>query len=159
MRAERPIISHPERQSMAQRFTSGTLTIIAWAIWIYLWLPVLTAGAWIMGVHLTYAQLLKGPTLNTLLFIVLMALLCSIVVAGWASYNYMRFGKRSRRMGSEPIRHEIIGKAFGVTDPETLSSLLQERRINLYFDNAGALTSVEVLQEEPTELAEVESPV
>jgi biofilm PGA synthesis protein PgaD len=145
MRAEAPVISRPENQSKTQRFTSGTLTIIGWGIWIYLWLPVLTALAWIVGIRLTYAQLTHGPGLDTILFLIMIAILCSIVVAGWASYNYMRFGKRSRRMGAEAIGHATIAKTFGVTDPATLSRLLQERRMNLYFDNAGNLTRVEAL--------------
>lgn len=146
MRAEGPIISHPEWQSKSQRLTSGTLTIIAWAIWIYLWLPIMTACLWIAGIHLTFVQFLRRPTLNSLLFIGLMVLLCSLVVAGWASYNYMRFARKSRRLKAETIHYEAIGKAFGVHDSETLCVLLQERRMNLHFDNVGALIRVEVLE-------------
>lgn len=145
MRAEGPIISHPEWQSKTQRLTSGTLTIIAWAIWIYLWLPIMTACLWIAGIHLTFVQLLRRPTLNSLLFVSLIVLLCSIVVAAWASYNYIRFARKSRRLKAETIHYEAIGEAFAVHDSETLCSLLQERRMNLYFDNVGALIRVEVL--------------
>jgi poly-beta-1,6-N-acetyl-D-glucosamine biosynthesis protein PgaD len=146
MRAEGPIISHPEWQSKTQRLTSGTLTIVAWAIWIYFWLPIMTACLWIAGIHVTFFQLFRRPTLNSLLFIGLMVLLCSVVVASWASYNHMRFARKSRRLKAETIHYEAIGEAFQVRDPETLFSLLQERRMNLYFDNAGTLIQVEVLE-------------
>lgn len=145
MRAEVPIISRPEWQSRTQRFTSGTLTIIAWAIWIYLWLPIITACLWIAGIHLTYVQLLQGPSLSSLLFMAIVALLCSIVVASWACYNYVRFARNSRRLNAETICHDAIGKAFAVSDPATLSSILQERRMNFYFDYAGTLIRVEAL--------------
>jgi biofilm PGA synthesis protein PgaD len=153
MRAERPIISRPEAQSIIQRLTSGTLTILAWAVWIYLCFPLITVGAWLLGVHFTYGQLTAGPPINTVLFVILIAFLCSIIVASWASYNYIRFGKRSRRMSQKPISHSAIGKAFGVHDPETLSLLSQERRMNLYFDQTGLLIRVEALGVPVVEMA------
>jgi biofilm PGA synthesis protein PgaD len=155
MRAEVPIISRPEWQSKTQRFTSGTLTIIAWAIWIYLWLPIITACLWIAGIHLTYVELFRGPSLSSLLFMGLMALLCSIVVTGWASYNYVRFARRSRRLHAETICHQAIGKVFAVSDPAVLSSILHERRMNFYFDDAGILIHVETLEAGTTKTHEV----
>jgi biofilm PGA synthesis protein PgaD len=145
MHAEALIISRPEWQSKTQRLTSGTLTIIAWATWIYLCLPIITACLWIAGIHFTCVEFLHGPSLISLLFIGLIALLCSLLVASWSSYNYLRFARRSRRTQAETISHEEIGKVFAVSDPVVLSSILRERRMNFYFDDVGTLIRVEGL--------------
>jgi biofilm PGA synthesis protein PgaD len=146
MRAERPIISHPERQSLSQRFTTGTLTSIAWALWLYLWLPALSALLWIIGIHLTYLYIVRAPNESSLVLIFLIILGCSVIVSSWSSYNYIRFVGRTRRRGAAPVSHEAVGRLFGVSDPAMLSLLLTERRISLHFDEGGVLVRAEALE-------------
>ena len=150
--AERPIIYHPEWQSTTQRLTSGTLTVIAWTIWMYLWIPFISAVLWVVGIHLVYTQLIQSLSMRSVWFIMLIALMCSIIVASWASYNYMRFAQKTRRRRVEVVPHEIIGKAFGVSDAATLCLLLQERRIELCFDEDGVLVVAEPLGAQSDEI-------
>lgn len=157
MRAERPIVSHPERQSLAQQFTSGTIASIAWAIWLSLWLPTLSAIFWMIGLHVTYKSIIRAPNKGSLLIILLLVLMCNTIVSCWASYNYIRFFGKSRRRGSGAVSHEAVGRFFGVTDPETLALLLRERRINLYFGDAGSLDRAEAFLTEDNEKPLVES--
>ena len=151
MRAERPIVSSPERQSLAQRLTSGSIASIAWAIWVSLWLPVLSAIFWMIGLHITYKSIIRAPNKSSLLIILLLVLMCNFIVSSWASYNYLRFFGKSRRRGSGVVSHEAIGKFFGLTDPATLTLLLRERRINLYFSDAAGLVRAEVFVTEDNE--------
>ena len=142
MRAERPIISHPERQVWTQQLTSITLTLGAWAMWGYLWLPALAVILWIFGIHLDSIYKVRVPDLSTLLLMILIVLACDAIVRNWAGYNRRRFAGKSRRLGSNAIPHPDVGKAFGVNDAATLSLLLQERRLSMYFDDAGTLIRV-----------------
>jgi biofilm PGA synthesis protein PgaD len=151
MRAERPIVSHPERQSLAQAFTSGSIASIAWALWIFLWLPALSAMFWMLGLHITYTSIVRAPNQSSLLILLLLVLMCNIVVSSWASYNYIRFVGKSRRRGSGAVTHEEVGKFFGVTDPETLSLFLRERRLNLCFGDAAVLVRAEAFVDEENE--------
>jgi poly-beta-1,6-N-acetyl-D-glucosamine biosynthesis protein PgaD len=147
MRAERPIISHPERQSPIQHFASVTITIVAWSLWGYLWLPALSVVTAVFGLPITYIYVARSSDEISLLLIFVIMLVCNIAVSSWSSYNYIRFARNSRRRSRDTITHEEVGSHFGIKDPATLSLLLQERRLNLHFDRAGALVHAEPLGE------------
>ena len=151
MRAERPILSYPDRQTLAQRITSGSIASIALGLWTLLWLPVISALLWMLGVHITYRSILRAPNKSSLLIVLSLVFMCNMIVSSWASYNYIRFYGKTRRRGSGVISHEAVGTFFGVNDPETLTLLLTERRINLYFDNAAGLSHAEAFVNEDSD--------
>jgi biofilm PGA synthesis protein PgaD len=157
MRAERPVISHPERQSWKQRLTSRTLGGIAWAIWLFLWMPVISTILWIVGTRITYINIIRAPDERSLLLIFLIMFICNTIVSGWSSYNYIRFAKKKRRRGADTVSHEEVGKLFGVTDPATLSLLLQGRSLSLHFNEAGVLSRVDAAGAEDSHKALAES--
>jgi poly-beta-1,6-N-acetyl-D-glucosamine biosynthesis protein PgaD len=157
MRAERPIVSHPERQSLTQHLTSGTLATIAWAVWLFLWLPTLSAIFWMIGLGVTYKSIVRAPNKSSLLFLLLLVLACNLVSSSWASYNYIRFFGKLRRRGSSAVSHETVGRYFGVTDTATLTLILRERRLNLYFNDAGGLVRAEAVETKDNEEALAES--
>jgi poly-beta-1,6-N-acetyl-D-glucosamine biosynthesis protein PgaD len=157
MRAERPIISRPERQSWQQRLTSRTLSGMAWGIWLILWMPVVSTLLWILGARVTYIHIIRAPDERSLLLIFLIMFLCNTVVSGWASYNYIRFAKKKRRRGADVVSHEKVGELFGVTDPETLSLLLHSRILGLHFTDAGVLARVDAVEIEENQKAPAES--
>ncbi|MFZ0747485.1 MAG: poly-beta-1,6-N-acetyl-D-glucosamine biosynthesis protein PgaD [Terracidiphilus sp.] len=159
MRAERPILSHPERQSPAQRLTSRALAGVAWATWLYLWLPVLSAILWILGLRTAYIYIVRAPNETSLLLIFAIMLICNVIVSSWSSYNYLRFVGNTMRRGTDVVPHERVGKAFGITDPATLSLLLHERRLNLHFNEVGVLVRVDALTDEDSERVVSESPL
>jgi biofilm PGA synthesis protein PgaD len=151
MRAARPIISHPERQTRAQRFTTRSLKAVILLIWLYVWIPVLSTILWVMGIHLTYIYIVRAPSQTSWLLILVIMMSCNVIVSSWSIYNWLRFVGKKRRRGAALVSHEEVGKVFGVTDLATLSLLLHERRLNLYFDNAGVLVRVEALGDEEKE--------
>jgi biofilm PGA synthesis protein PgaD len=157
MRAERPIVSHPERQSLTQRLTSGTLASIGWAAWLCLWLPTLSAIFWMVGLGVAYKSIIRAPKQSSLLFLLLLVLVCNLALSSWASYNYIRFLGKSRRRGSGAVPHDTVGRYFGVTDPATLTLILRERRLNLYFDDDGGLVRAEAVETKDNEKALAES--
>jgi len=159
MRAERPIIANPEKQSWEQRITSRTLSGIGWGIWLMLWMPVLTTLLWIFGTRVTYIYIIRAPDETSLLLIFLIMFICNMIVSSWTSYNYIRFARKTRRRGRESITHEKVGETFGVTDPETLSLLLHARILALNFDEAGVLVGVDGVEIEggTTTISEADS--
>lgn len=153
MRAERPIIARPEKQSPEQRITSMTLGGIAWAIWLILWMPVFTTLLWVFGTRVTYIYIIRAPDETSLLLIFFIMFVCNMIVSSWTSYNYIRFARKKRRRGRDPVSHEQVGKAFGITDPETLSLLLHSRVLSLNFDEASALVGVDAVEMESAKTA------
>jgi biofilm PGA synthesis protein PgaD len=157
MRAERPIISQPERQTWKQRLTSDTLTGIAWAIWLYLWLPALSAILWILGIRLTYIHIVRAADKGSLLAIFVIAALCNVIVTIWSKYNYTRFVGKMRRCGAETVSHEVVAKSFGQTHPETLLLILQERCLTIHFDDAGVPIRFDAVETEDSEMTLTEA--
>lgn len=143
MRAESPIISRPEKASRVQQATSLAITFFAWSLWAYIWLPTLSVISAVFGMPLNHILVVRKPDEMSLLLIFLVMLACNLTVSTWSSYNYLRFAKRSRRQRPISVPHAEIGKSFGVTDPSTLSLLLQGRSLKLYFDDAGVLIKVD----------------
>ncbi|MGB6134358.1 MAG: poly-beta-1,6-N-acetyl-D-glucosamine biosynthesis protein PgaD [Acidobacteriaceae bacterium] len=157
MRAERPIIVRPDKQSWEQRITSRTLSGIAWGVWLMLWMPVLTAVLWIFGTRVTYIYIIRAPDETSLLLIFLIMFICNMIVSGWSSYNYIRFARKTRRHATVPVSHEKVGELFGVTDPETLSLLLYSRILGLNFNEAGVLVRVDAEEVEDSITTTVEA--
>jgi biofilm PGA synthesis protein PgaD len=157
MRAERPIVASPEKQSLTQHLTSGTLGGVAWAIWIHLWMPIVSVLLWLAGLRVTYVYVVQAPNKSSLLLILVLVLVCNIIVSSWASYNYLRFVGKTRRRGSSVVSHEEVGQSFGVTDSATLSLLLNERSLHLHFDATGRLIDVVPAKTESGLKAPVES--
>jgi poly-beta-1,6-N-acetyl-D-glucosamine biosynthesis protein PgaD len=145
MRAERPIISNPEKQSRTQKIVSIVITALAWALWGYLWLPALAVISSVFGFRVDYLFVVRKPDESSLILIFLIMLVCNTIVSSWSSYNYIRFAKSSRRRRPKFVTHQEVCKTFGSNDPDTQSQLLRERRLALHFDDAGALVTVEVL--------------
>jgi len=143
MRAEAPIISRPEKQSRLQKLVSLVITILAWLLWAYLWLPTLSVISAVFGMPINQILVVRRPDETSLLLIFLIMLVCNVAVSAWSSYNYVRFAKRSRRRRPNSAPHEEVGKFFGVSDPATLLLLSQGRRLSLYFDDAGRLVKVD----------------
>jgi poly-beta-1,6-N-acetyl-D-glucosamine biosynthesis protein PgaD len=157
MRAERPIIARPEKQSWQQRITSRTLSGMAWGIWLILWMPVISTFLWVFGARVTYVHIIRAPDETSLLLIFLIMFLCNMVVSSWSSYNYIRFAKKARRRGAAVVSHEKVGAIFGVTDPETLSLLLHGRILGLNFNESGVLIRVDPVEVDEAPATEAES--
>jgi poly-beta-1,6-N-acetyl-D-glucosamine biosynthesis protein PgaD len=134
------IIEKPENQRPLQRATFAFITIVAWTLWISLWMPVLTAIAWLLGVQNTYKQLgLVHPlhAVDDLKLVVMVALVSSLSIGTWSQYNRMRFpANRSaaptarwilrtwrRRWRLRSIRQSNCGQGAGrsFTSPTTVT--------------------------------------
>jgi poly-beta-1,6-N-acetyl-D-glucosamine biosynthesis protein PgaD len=143
MRAERPIIVPPKRQSWRDGLGTRTIGSLAWGIWLVLWMPVLSSVLWVFGTRTTYIYIVRAPDETSLLLIFVVMFICNFVVSSWSGYNYIRFSKNKKRRGCEPIPYEKVGALFGITDPKTLSMLLNSRVLGLQFNESGALIQVD----------------
>jgi biofilm PGA synthesis protein PgaD len=138
------IISHPERQSDTQHALFGALTVSIWALWIYLWLPLITGILWIVGIRWAYIQVFKGGRGISLWVIVWILGAVIIAVAYWSSYNNIRYAGRTQRRHAKAVSKTMMGQKFGVAG-DALYTLMHERRLNLYFNDREELIRVDAL--------------
>lgn len=109
----------PRQQSRASRTFFGVITLLAWAIYIYLWLPLTTLALWLLGVRSAYLEVfllhepLKPPAMLTQL--PLLALACAVVLIVWAEYNRRRFQGKERRFAQADVRLSEMSEAMHTT--------------------------------------------
>ncbi|MCC5862206.1 MAG: poly-beta-1,6-N-acetyl-D-glucosamine biosynthesis protein PgaD [Gammaproteobacteria bacterium] len=130
------ILYRPDLQPVGQRTLYSLLTVLAWVVWLYLFLPLISLAAWWFGVDL-FSRYLLGPEdrshLLTLLGYAGVVVLSAVVIVAWSAYNLARFGGLDRRRPVPPVRDEELLQRFAV-DEATLTALREQRRLVLQFD-------------------------
>ena len=123
MKAETIIIQRPERQSSAQKAAFATITVFAWLFWAFLWLPLLTLGAWAFGLRNAWLQLHvlnpigDGDDINIIL---LVAVMCAAIFSSWSGYNHARFAGKQKRRGNKPVDVAETAEAIGATTVDAM---------------------------------------
>lgn len=150
------IIERPELQTAVQKYGWGSLTLLFWVVYVYLWVPLLSVIAWGLGFHFFYEHMIVLEGYRGLLrvlgvYAVVIAAL-SVVFLGWARINYLRFrGVERRRMPALASAADLAG-FFGV-EAGDIPAWQQARRLTVHFDADGHIAAVEA----PLPAAEAEA--
>ncbi|WP_233843105.1 poly-beta-1,6-N-acetyl-D-glucosamine biosynthesis protein PgaD [Dyella sp. 2HG41-7] len=135
------VINRPERQPTLHRTFFAIITIVAWTMWVSLWLPVLTLIAWLLGLGDMYKQLgLIHPlhAANNLSMIVTVAVICALSIGSWSQYNRIRFSGKQRRRGNRTLDIAEMAPALA-TSVETARHLRAKRRSVIHFAQDGQM--------------------
>ena len=89
----------------SRRRTRDTmLTLLMWGIYIYLWIPLITLGAWLVGFERFYeVVVLYGGyemVLDMLDWYVMVIVGIAMIIVSWSGINYRRFRNKERRRGA-----------------------------------------------------------
>lgn len=140
------IFDRPELQARRHRWVYSTLTLIAWVIWMYLWLPVITLVAWYFGVR-TFLREVVIPDPGTVLAIGLIYLLVvailGVILIGWSRYNLGRFGGKDRRKEPRDVSDAEVAEHFGIEEG-TLGELRSGRAVTLSHSSEGSVEGIMV---------------
>ena len=140
------VIDRPSLQTTRQRIIYGSVTLVFWALWIYLWLPIVALLGWGLGFHLAYEEMvvkhgfdaLKGM-LST--YGVVVAYLGGSLLV-WAYYNFLRFHGIERRLRRIPITSADQSRYYDI-EPTVLSGWTAARRLVVHHDTAGRIISAD----------------
>jgi biofilm PGA synthesis protein PgaD len=145
-----PLIERSDLQTPRQRTLYGALTLVFWAFWFYLWLPVLALLAWALGVEQAYKYMIVlggyRDVLDLLGFYSLIVLLLGGGLVVWALYNIIRFRGVERRVVALPVTPAEIGRDFG-QNPALVARWQSEQRLYVMHDENGRIARVEALIE------------
>lgn len=136
------IICRPNLQHPVQRLASRMLATLAWSLWLYLWMPLVTLAGWALGLSAFHdTMVVQGglQDLATFLYRIgpITAMLCAALVL-WAVYNVMRFRGRERRRHRLPASVTQIAGGAGLR-PADLLVAQRARRLYALHDEAGRL--------------------
>jgi len=138
------IIYRPDLQPPGRRAMFSVITLLAWVIWLYLFLPLLSLGAWWFGIATFREQMLvpgRGEYLLTLTGYAIVVAVTALVIIGWSRYNQLRFGGPDRRQPLPPISDETVARRFGL-DVEGLRRAREVQVMEIDFEPDGRLKDV-----------------
>ncbi|WP_333679799.1 poly-beta-1,6-N-acetyl-D-glucosamine biosynthesis protein PgaD [Dyella sp.] len=135
------IINRPHRQQPLQRGLFAIVTIVAWTLWISLWLPVITFFAWLFGLGDAYKQLgLMHPlhAANDLSMVLSIAAVCALSMGSWSQYNRFRFAGKQRRRGNRALDIAEMAPALSAS-VDTAKQLRARQRAVIRFGQNGEM--------------------
>jgi biofilm PGA synthesis protein PgaD len=141
------IIDRPNWQTTRQRLVFGSMTAIFWALWIYLWLPLLALIGWALGFKIAYYQMVvKDGYLGLfhLLGLYATVILClggALLI--WAYYNYFRFRGVERRKERPPVLIRDLSERYLIA-PEVLDVWTHSRRLVMHHSADGQVTGADL---------------
>lgn len=144
-----PIIDHNPQAPARKRLGRGFLTAVAWLVYAYLWTPLITALGWLLGVRWAHKQLAGTKPLEdpfVVLSLPVIALVCGLLMVGWAEYNRRKFMHADRRRRRHEVDPREVAKAFGVSD-QTAHRLRTQRISHVALDEDAYPQEIQARQE------------
>jgi biofilm PGA synthesis protein PgaD len=145
------IINRPDLLSRRKRAMFSGITLIAWVVWFYLFLPLISAVAWWAGAEL-FASYMLDPDertyLMTLLFYVIGIATAGLVIFSWSRYNQLRFQGHDRRAPMPAVTDAMIQARFRV-DAESLHQIHNSQIMRLHLDDDGLITAINTTRARP----------
>jgi biofilm PGA synthesis protein PgaD len=127
---EHPYIYTPRNgAAVASRTMHGVLTFLAWLVYAYLWLPLLTVIAWFLGIRTAYVEVyLRNNHVDNQIFLVIgvLALVATGLLVGWAEWNRHKFGGQDRR--AAPRHVDMSDVADSLFAPQDVSNRLSRAK-------------------------------
>lgn len=131
-----------DRQHQAR---DTVLTLIMWGIYIYLWIPLITFGAWLVGFERFYEIMIVYGGLDVVMDLLdwyaLVIFMIAICVVSWSGINYRRFHNRDRRYAAAATRAGEISEFFNVSETE-VDRARTSRRLLIELDELGCISAM-----------------
>jgi len=132
------IINRPDLKSRTLLFGEKIVTTIFWVFWFYLWLPLISLIAWLLGFNIFYTQMLKLGGIDEFLAQIDIFTTGILVVSGglalWSLYNLKRYGAYRRRSKILATDMERLRTTFSITVGE-LNRIQQAKILSFFFDD------------------------
>lgn len=131
------IIERPELQSPARRTLYSVVTALAWSLWLYLWLPLVSLLAWLAGIRLMVLEVflpVGGQDWMELIRLLGFVVLAVLAIVVWSQYNLRRYGQRNRRKRIPNVEAETLASYYEIS-PAQLEKLRSKRLLTLDYSS------------------------
>lgn len=140
-----PAIQSPELLTARQRRREAALTGLMWMLYVYLWTPLLSMLAWLVGFDFAYEVMVRAGGMHALKQVVwwYAAAIFSIllITAAWSVSNRLRFRNRNRRQIVGRLEDQALMEWFGVNQ-EQLTLMRGQTRVEIEFDAQGVIGTI-----------------
>ncbi|NVK21725.1 MAG: poly-beta-1,6-N-acetyl-D-glucosamine biosynthesis protein PgaD [Kangiellaceae bacterium] len=128
------IIDKPESLKAHHKVTAVSMSVIFWFVTFYLWQPLISLIAWLMGFNLFHYHMItlegfKG-FYELLLYYVLIIFVLGFLFLLWAKVNQWRFRGKDKRKVSPPVSQADVANYFKVP-AQSYQQWLSEKKITL----------------------------
>ena len=139
-------IDAPHLLSERRRFGDAIATGLMWILYSYLWAPLISLVAWLLGFEFAYDVMVRAGGVEALkdalwwYGIVLASIF--VVVAVWSAINRRRFAERNRRQSGQYVSDIEISEYFALQQG-ALQKIRSSRIMSLSFDAEGCIEQVD----------------
>ena len=156
------IIERPELQTPQQRYIFSLLTLAFWGIWFYLWLPLLSLFAWLLGFEFFYESMIRQNGFESLLALVgwygLVVGASALMLVLWSAYNLTRFQGKNKRTTNISVTSEQMAGFFQIEE-SAVQLCQQEKRVAFEFDQDGSIRSINDLPQHDAGQAQADAQI
>jgi len=135
-------IDAPELLTGAQRARDTFVTALMWLVYFYLWVPLLSLLAWLLGFEIAYDVMIRSGGARDLGGVLIVYLVIIVVifcgVTTWSLTNRYRFGHLHRRRPTPGVSDAEMAGYFGVS-ADSLGTLRSARRVEGTLDDEGRI--------------------
>jgi biofilm PGA synthesis protein PgaD len=127
------ILNMPDLVSRHTKIGSSIFTVLFWAIFVYLWMPVITVVAWMAGVYHSYGEMAYTRDMKDLSHL---AFVYAIIVAAlggsllmWALQEYLRFRNVNRRREPVAVNNREIAEYVKLAESDIITGQSTRRLV------------------------------
>jgi biofilm PGA synthesis protein PgaD len=124
----------------------AVVTGFMWIVYTYLWAPLISLIAWLLGFEFAYDVMIRAGGFEYLKEVIwfysIVVAAIFVVVAGWSTINRRRFAGHDRRQAIDAVPDSEIAAYFGIGD-EQMASLRESRISHISVNEEGQIVNVE----------------
>lgn len=139
-RRKEPQIQVPELLSAPERARDTIFTALMWGVYLYLWVPLVSLFAWLLGFEFAYDVMIRTGGARgldkVLVTYAASVVIILAVVSVWSIGNRLRYGGLSRRRAVNEITLGPMAEFFGV-EPAGAARLRALKLASIEFDEEG----------------------
>jgi biofilm PGA synthesis protein PgaD len=141
-------IDTPHLLSRRRRLSDAVVTGLMWILYSYLWAPLISLVAWLLGFEFAYDVMVRAGGIHTLkealwwYGIVVACIL--LIVAAWSMINRRRFGGNDRRQSGTLVGDDELSEFFEL-DHETLRCMQSAHTMRVSLCEDGRVEQVDTI--------------
>jgi len=132
--------------SSRHRARETLVTTLLWALYGYLWLPLVSFIVWYLGFDFAYELVIRagGPEelVVLLLWFSIVCLVILLIVVSWSGFQYTKFTGKGERRNRAPVLDSQDERDYWGIDEKTYRELKAGKTLTVSLDDDGGLTGI-----------------